>query len=329
MLHASPLRSHRGFTIVELLVVIAIIGLLVGLLLPAVQTARETARRSSCHNNLKQLGVAVAGYSNVKNGALPAGGYILPDWSSSRGSGLARLLPWIEQVEVYNAISFTSDPMGQTYPSGRFIYETAIPGFLCPSDDQGQWTQAFATLGWSQRRGLTNYVASAGPSLTGDNSSCSCTESYALRSYAVPGPPDFVWEDRVELRSGPFNRLSLEIKLRSVTDGLSKTIFFGESRPGCSLHMINGWLGANTGQGLTTTLNPINTDTCDATAVSGVNGCKRWCNYNYELGFRSRHPGGASFLFGDGSVLLIAETIDHQLFQYLGARNDGKAGGLP
>ena len=329
MLHASPLRSHRGFTIVELLVVIAIIGLLVGLLLPAVQTARETARRSSCHNNLKQLGVAVAGYSNVKNGALPAGGYILPDWSSSRGSGLARLLPWIEQVEVYNAISFTSDPMGQTYPSGRFIYETAIPGFLCPSDDRGQWTQAFATLGWSRRPGLTNYVASAGPSLTGDNSSCSCTESYALRSYAVPGPPDFVWEDRVELRSGPFNRLSLEIKLRSVTDGLSKTIFFGESRPGCSLHMINGWLGANTGQGPATTLNPINTDTCDATAVSGVNGCKRWCNWNYELGFRSRHPGGASFLFGDGSVLLIAETIDHQLFQYLGARNDGKAGGLP
>jgi prepilin-type N-terminal cleavage/methylation domain-containing protein/prepilin-type processing-associated H-X9-DG protein len=315
------MNERRGFTIVELLVVIAIIGLLVALLLPAVQTARESARRSSCHNNLKQLGLAVAGYTNAKNGSLPAGGYV------SRGSGLARLLPWLEQVEVYSAISFSSDPMTQTFPSGRRICETVIPGFICPADDRAQQAQAFATLGWSSKPALTNYIASAGPSLTGDNSGCSCPDSYALRPYAIP--PPFVWEDRVELRSGPFNRMSLEIKIRTVTDGLSKTIFFGESRPGCSMHMIGGWLHGNGGHGLATTLNPINTDTCDSTAVSGANGCKRWCNWNYELGFRSRHPGGASFLFGDGSVFLLGEAMDHQLFQYLGARNDGKAGSLP
>jgi prepilin-type N-terminal cleavage/methylation domain-containing protein/prepilin-type processing-associated H-X9-DG protein len=328
------MTQRRGFTLVELLVVIAIIGLLVGLLLPAVQSARESSRRSSCHNNLKQLGVAVANYTNVRKGKLPAGGYILPDWSGSRGSGLARVLPFLEESRVYDAIDFNSDPMGQRFPNGDPISAKTIPGFLCPSDDpaaaKAYQASMQASSGWwagSIPPATTNYVASAGPALLGDNASCSCTESYALRNYQIPS--DFVWEDRVALRSGPFNRLSLEIDIKSVTDGLSKTILYGESRPSCSIHQIGGWLSANSGQGSVSTLNPINLDTCDSSPTSTQSGCKRACNWNYELGFRSRHPGAASFLFGDGSVLLLAETIDHQLFQYLGARNDGKTGGSP
>jgi prepilin-type processing-associated H-X9-DG protein len=120
--------------------------------------------------------------------------------------------------------------------------------------------------------------------------------------------------------AGPFTRMGTAVKLSQITDGLSKTIFFGEVRPNCSQHVREGWAYTNNGNGYCTTLIPINYDSCNEDAADG---CAAPCNWNTEVGFKSSHSGGAQFLFGDGSVHFIPESIEHQTYQYLGAKSDG------
>ncbi len=129
-----------GFTLVELLVVIAIIGVLVALLLPGVQAAREAARRSSCTNNLRQVGVALHNFMGAQK-RLPANGNYL--WNGSAitttnaWSGMARLLPYMEEENLYRGINFSV-----SYSSQINISSKKISVFVCPSEmnDRGQGT---------------------------------------------------------------------------------------------------------------------------------------------------------------------------------------------
>lgn len=160
-LQSSRNRSRvRGFTLIELLVVIAIIGVLIALLLPAVQQAREAARRVSCKNNLKQLGLALHNYNDAMN-VLP------PGWVNSNGiwpghgwGWNAFILPYFDQMAVYNQISTgvtvgtaTTESFNTGFAGGASSTGTdgavsaadlnssclgpegtIIPGLRCPSD---------------------------------------------------------------------------------------------------------------------------------------------------------------------------------------------------
>ena len=132
-------RRLRGFTLIELLVVIAIIAVLVALLLPAVQQAREAARRTQCRNNLKQFGLALHNYEGTF-GMFPltnAQNY-LPNVQGF--SPQARLLPYMEQVNLQNQLDFTqpafTGPFNALIPNPRFAaaFATPLQVMLCPSD---------------------------------------------------------------------------------------------------------------------------------------------------------------------------------------------------
>ena len=119
--------NRAAFTLIELLVVIAIIGVLIGLLLPAVQKVREAANRLKCANNLKQIGLALHGYMDV-NTSLPPHGVFTYNGTAivqtSPWSAPARILPFIEQENLFRGIDFTTPYNTQPAitSSARHIY---------------------------------------------------------------------------------------------------------------------------------------------------------------------------------------------------------------
>lgn len=336
----------RGFTLIELLVVIAIIAILVALLLPAVQQAREAARRSSCKNNLKQLGLAIHNYHEVSNQfpLSPTNIYdgTQPNWNNaSRGTYLVQMLPYVEQSAIFDALDFravgtpwvaglpgpTVNLEAQTDPQGQLFRKKTIPVFLCPSDDFDFY------LGHSTR---ANYAMSMGNQAMPSNANsfgAACT-LYPGNLFGT-GPVGHGNTYIGGQISGIISRAGWSANFRDVVDGTSNVILAGEIRNGCGDHSVNGWFHFNAMWIATTA--PINYpiacypgsplpdgSTYDgAPQSSATTGCNNWRNWQTSQGFKSLHVGGAQFVMCDGSVQFLSENIDYLTYQYLGDRKDG------
>jgi prepilin-type N-terminal cleavage/methylation domain-containing protein len=360
---ANKQICRSAFTLVELLVVIAIIGILVALLLPAIQAAREAARRSSCINNMKNLGVAIHNFNDT-NKRLPVGAYwgdvnaktstnpqgcdYCTQWNDrspnccrvDAGNINMELLPFIEMQALYDAIDQEIVTDVQRGGDGQAIGSVSISTFVCPSDEHpgeashtGVEYPGSLTLAEMKTFKMSNYAASRGPTKIGDGgSSCGYTETwneYFEETYpelAIDYPEVGQDNTRWKWNGGPFSRMGIHYKLSQIPDGTSNTIFMGEVRPGCSAHAAEGWFFSHSGNGLVSTITPLNFDSC--LQESGWD-CPSWDAWGSELGFKSAHPNGVHFMMGDGSVHFFQDSIDPFVYNVLGGKADSEVAKIP
>ena len=324
-------NARFGFTLIELLVVIAIIGVLVGLLLPAVQQAREAARRSSCSNNLKQMGLAVHNYADVNPERFPVGWvgeYENGEWHGDEGEGFgfaSRMLPFIEQNNVYKTINFGQQVSHSSNATAR---TTVISAFMCPSDSYGAgdvFNPGEEGDGSNDEEtpdatpGSTQYSRSNYPGVFGSEHMGGHDDQASAAEWLLSwvGTVALLSEEDEGLEPGEGNGVFFAggangengVSFRDVTDGLSKTIMIGErdSRIGGSL-----WIGRG--------------DDLEAgmSRVVGVGEHVFNSGDPHFEDFFSSHPGGVSFAFADGHVAFLSDGMSESLFQSLSTRAGGE-----
>ena len=306
----SRSERDRGFSLLELIVVVAIIGLLVTLLLPAVQAAREAARRGRCMNNLRQMDIAMHGYTSSWNDMFPMS-------QGGRGQSLfVSLLPYMEQVGLFDAINFDisiADSANFTVLLGR---PTA---FVCPSDFPLPSDQSISYAG---NAGDACYEIREGRS----NGIFSTSDAPVLRDFALTSIIDGMSTTAAisEWLVGSYIGIDRRRNFYRPTapNGLVDAATFATN---CHAHngfipdtyQIKGksWYVGAWKSNLYDHFLPINEPSCFNSVGSPVAGT---CTA------ASLHPGGANVLFADGHVRMIRETVTVQVWRALATRNGGE-----
>lgn len=327
-------KPKLGFTLVELLVVIAIIGILVALLLPAVQAAREAARRMQCSNNLKQIGLAMHNYADVykrlPSGTMnndPANVAGNNNWTAGnhrKGTPLVKILPFMEQSALYNSLNFALDVEVQLNTLG-YNTNKKMGLYICPSDGTtaSKLTGANQFYNYAHNIGNQNMPGQFGCNRFPDNSVNTRAAGVLGGNLFGNGAAGHAGSNTGLNISGVFSRYSYGASFSEMRDGTSNVIMYGEILPSCSDHLRGGWYNSN--NGWTATTASINFNTCGKQAVPDqASNCNDFRSWNTSQGFKSDHPGGAQFVFGDGSVHFLPDTINYTAYQQLGSRNDGE-----
>jgi type II secretory pathway pseudopilin PulG len=300
-----------AFTLVELLVVIAIFGLMIGLLLPAIQSAREAARKTSCGNNLHQIGVALSAHA-ASHKAFPPGyvSLVLPDHDDG-GPGWgwgAKLLPNMEQTNLFKKLDFSLPIDG---PAAAPWRTTSIPAFICPSDD------AFAPMVDVYSVGFVTKI-------------CQMAAASYIGSAGTVRPTCKICRDNFD---GVFGR-NRAIKPADITDGLSNTIAVGERS--------NYWAAAaiwgvpprsiladkqQLGKYVAGPAYVLGTTFVEGFNIEEIAMDDHSTMHSVAESFLSRHHNGAFFAFCDGAVRFIRDDAEPGVMNALATRAEVAFGG--
>ena len=354
-MYVSPSR-RRGFTLVELLVVIAIIGILIALLLPAVQAAREAARRSQCTNNLKQVGLAIQNFHDIRQEIVPAwlssegmpGGPI-PTASSNATSHAAwpvLLMPFMEAQNVFDLADLKTqlsvdnpNDGGATPDFHQQLRDASIANYFCPS----------------RRSPPAQSVTSPACSVGDYASVAACDPTAGTTAHTINVANERTWDGAI-VPSRVFNPSSGSIAIggvslglndfksmtgfASVLDGLSNTAFIGEKavhkdrmgQPGANAQDGPFYYGAGDATSWTTPGEVANFTRRLSFATNFATDAiipRKPTSEDPEWRFGSWHPGVTLFVLGDGSVRPVNNSTSNSTLARFGARADRLTFDLP